>query len=243
MPGLRPSVAEDPAATPHESPGVGRYACEAGTSRVLIVHPDPAALSILGSILSSSRYEIIEETSAPGALRRLANPPSLVLIGVNPDEPDALELLAYVRRKHPWLPTVLLFSTTHPVRSGQALRMGATAVLESPVPPIKLRATLTRALESGETRRQAGEPRRQTVGPAIGMRAGGALSKKPAVEPGVNQLPLKVALEGPEREIILRRLEACNGSRRETAAALDINRTTLYKKMKKYNLLCLTLPD
>jgi len=49
-------------------------------------------------------------------------------------------------------------------------------------------------------------------------------------------MPLEVALETPERRIIeaaLRR-NACN--RQATAAELDINRTTLYKKMRKYQL-------
>jgi DNA-binding NtrC family response regulator len=49
-------------------------------------------------------------------------------------------------------------------------------------------------------------------------------------------LPLKEALETPERDILLSALEACDWSRSETAAALDINRSTLFKKMKKYGL-------
>jgi two-component system response regulator HydG len=49
--------------------------------------------------------------------------------------------------------------------------------------------------------------------------------------------PLKDALEGPEKRIIIQALHSLNWSRRETARVLDINRTTLYKKMKKYGLL------
>jgi two-component system response regulator HydG len=50
-------------------------------------------------------------------------------------------------------------------------------------------------------------------------------------------MPLKEALEGPEKQLILQALEALNWNRQETARVLDINRTTLYKKMKKYGLL------
>jgi two-component system response regulator HydG len=50
-------------------------------------------------------------------------------------------------------------------------------------------------------------------------------------------LPLKEALEEPERQLILEALQALNWNRQETARVLDINRTTLYKKMKKYGLL------
>jgi len=49
-------------------------------------------------------------------------------------------------------------------------------------------------------------------------------------------LPLKKALEAPEREIIERALRTFHGSRQATANALDINRTTLYKKMKRYGI-------
>jgi DNA-binding NtrC family response regulator len=47
---------------------------------------------------------------------------------------------------------------------------------------------------------------------------------------------LKKALEGPERAILRAVLEANGWNRQETAKALAINRTTLYKKMKRYGL-------
>ena len=50
--------------------------------------------------------------------------------------------------------------------------------------------------------------------------------------PGVKQT-LKEALEGPERQIILQCLRENNWNRNVTADQLGINRTTLYKKMKK----------
>lgn len=47
---------------------------------------------------------------------------------------------------------------------------------------------------------------------------------------------LKEALEAPERAILKAALESNQWSRQDTARALDINRTTLYKKMKYYGL-------
>ena len=47
---------------------------------------------------------------------------------------------------------------------------------------------------------------------------------------------LKQALEGPERQIILDVLESNNWNRHATAETLGINRTTLYKKMKRLGL-------
>lgn len=47
---------------------------------------------------------------------------------------------------------------------------------------------------------------------------------------------LKEALAGPERQIILEVLESNNWNRNATADSLGINRTTLYKKMKRLEL-------
>lgn len=47
---------------------------------------------------------------------------------------------------------------------------------------------------------------------------------------------LKEALAGPEKNLIRKALEANNWKRQETAKALGINRTTLFKKMKQYGL-------
>ncbi len=66
-------------------------------------------------------------------------------------------------------------------------------------------------------------------------RASGGATPRPHLKMGVR--PLKEALEEPEKRIIIQALQAFNWNRQETARVLDINRTTLYKKMKKYNLL------
>ena len=50
------------------------------------------------------------------------------------------------------------------------------------------------------------------------------------------QVSLKEALVEPEKKIIRQALEANHWNRQETAKALQINRTTLFKKMKRYGL-------
>jgi two-component system response regulator HydG len=47
---------------------------------------------------------------------------------------------------------------------------------------------------------------------------------------------LKESLAEPEKNIIRQALEANQWNRQETAKALKINRTTLFKKMKQYGL-------
>jgi two-component system response regulator HydG len=63
----------------------------------------------------------------------------------------------------------------------------------------------------------------------------GGSAPRPHLPMGIR--PLKEALEEPEKKIIIQALQAFNWNRQETARVLDINRTTLYKKMKKYGLL------
>ncbi len=49
-------------------------------------------------------------------------------------------------------------------------------------------------------------------------------------------MSLKEALAEPEKNLIRQALEANHWNRRETARALQVNRTTLFKKMKRYGL-------
>ncbi len=51
-----------------------------------------------------------------------------------------------------------------------------------------------------------------------------------------NGMTLRDAMAGPERQIILQALRIHHWNRAATADALDINRTTLYKKMKRLGL-------
>lgn len=66
------------------------------------------------------------------------------------------------------------------------------------------------------------------------------VSERPSAHPdrdgSAARQTLKEALEGPERKIILEVLNGNNWNRNETAETLGINRTTLYKKMKKLGL-------
>jgi len=62
------------------------------------------------------------------------------------------------------------------------------------------------------------------------------VGSQPAPTAPAGTRTLKEALEGPERQIILDVLEANDWNRTETAESLGINRTTLYKKMKRLGL-------
>jgi len=61
--------------------------------------------------------------------------------------------------------------------------------------------------------------------------------KKEEVSFENNNLKLKEALKYPEKDLILKALNSVNWNRNEAARILGINRTTLYKKMRRFRLL------
>ncbi len=54
--------------------------------------------------------------------------------------------------------------------------------------------------------------------------------------PDAHLMPLRQALEAPERQIIERALQLHGGNREATAKALGINRSTLFNKLRKFGL-------
>ena len=48
---------------------------------------------------------------------------------------------------------------------------------------------------------------------------------------------LKSAMADPERKLIVESLEAHGWNRQQSARSLGINRTTLYKKMKRHGIV------
>ncbi len=142
--------------------------------RILIHYPHPAGLALLTSMLKSPGH-VIEQASSNQIAARLTmrNDIDMVLAGVEPDNGDMRELLALIRRKNPQLPVVLLFPRVDPGRAKEALRLGAIAVLNYPVPAAELRAAVLQALEQPELRQA--EPASVTAvsssPPAPGSRA------------------------------------------------------------------------
>ncbi|MEZ6063893.1 MAG: sigma-54 dependent transcriptional regulator [Planctomycetaceae bacterium] len=60
--------------------------------------------------------------------------------------------------------------------------------------------------------------------------------RRASVEAHLGGASLKKALSQPERQLIIQALESNGWNRQSTARALGINRTTLYKKMKRYDI-------
>jgi DNA-binding NtrC family response regulator len=70
----------------------------------------------------------------------------------------------------------------------------------------------------------------------VAPQLGAAPSPESLLAGEAHRLTLKEALEVPERLIIERALAHHGGNRQETALSLGINRSTLFNKMRKYDL-------
>ena len=219
-------------------------------TRLLLVHPEPQALAMLTSMLEPLGCIVIEATTDRRAIRLLSPEVGLALIAIDPADPEALELVAYIRRKLPAIPILLFWLTPHPERAHQALRLGAHEVLRFPMPAQELRAAVALALVtvaavqvggegpvSGDDEEDDWEESAEGVGARFTAPVGRRLGTAVAGPGTTTFLPLKKALEEPEREFLVHALEAFGGSRQEAAKALDINRTTLFTKMRKYGLM------
>ena len=192
--------------------------------RILIVYPKPEEAALLASMLKSPGY-VIEEAATDRMAVRLMERQNidLVLAGVDPGDSEALELLAYARRKHRRVPVVLLFPQPDPVRAREALRLGAMAVLKFPVPAAELRAAVLQALERCESRPResawgatASGPGSSSVAISTAARPGGsAAAKSPATMPlAVDGVMPAVPFQGTEPRL------AGNHEPMPTAAAM-----------------------
>ena len=96
----------------------------------------------------------------------------------------------------------------------------------------ELQNIIERAILLGKSNEIQVDDLPEATGYTRSVAADSARSAKSSTRPQT----LKEALEGPERSIILNVLNGNNWNRNETADTLGINRTTLYKKMKKLGL-------
>jgi len=138
---------------------------------------------------------------------------------------------------------VKAFAERHrrPVRSLSPAALAALAGAAWPGNVRELENTLERAvlLARGDV---VGPEDLGLAGPEPGSQ-GDPTAPGPAPWDALPLGPLKQALEVPERALILRALRHHAGSRTETAATLGINRTTLFNKMRKYDLLSFPVGD
>jgi two-component system response regulator HydG len=119
--------------------------------RLLIVHPDSSIRALMSSMLQTMGHEIEEASSDRAALRMLEEMPvQLVLAGLESDIGETLELLDYLRRKHPGTAVLAFSATPKPEQVREATQRGAAGFLRYPLPAVQLRAAVAQSLPAVE---------------------------------------------------------------------------------------------
>lgn len=196
--------------------------------QILLLDDDVHLLRSLQTALESAEREVHVCTNSSGAVdvietRRI----DVVVAETELTGLQAREFLREVRRRCP--ETVLLVLTVNATLENavEAMRLGAFDYRVKPVPS----AQIVEIVAKAEAHRVLLAPRPLPTPMPV--------AKVEVPEPGDPMTPpmtLDQAMETPERQALLRALTRHAWNRQATAEELGINRTTLYKKMRKHGL-------
>lgn len=216
------------------------------TMRILIVDPDAIAGQATAQMLSDQGYAnqlVANGDRAIAALeqdRLSAEPSSIGVVMIDLDGLGPTRGIELIRTLHDDWPAVVavMVSAYRKVETAvQAMRLGAADYLLKPVVIDELIDAVGRAeqrhllhVDSESAQTPLAEVENQAPRPPASLS-----SPDPDVEDW-SPIPLSDAMKEPERQYILRALEANGWNRGQTAQQLDINRTTLYKKIRQYRL-------
>lgn len=219
--------------------------------RILIVEPDAVAGRALLESVEALGYTaslvdapdkavaLLEQSRAAAADR----PIGVVL--VDQDASGMGRGIELVRQLHDDWPSVVsvLTSGFRKVESAvSAMRLGAADYLLKPIVEAELRDALARAVQRHLLLYEHQTVQQPVEAQPAGDDEDGDESRKP--HPADEQargetwtpMPLAEAMKLPEQRVLLAALEANGWNRGKTAKQLDINRTTLYKKIRQYRL-------
>lgn len=209
---------------------------------ILIVDRDTVAAQALQQMLAAQRYAVHHAQSGDAAIELLERQQAQntqQTVGVALMDQDAVGVsLDGMRRLHDGWPRIvpIVTSAFRKVESAvSAMRLGAADYLLKPIVEGELLDAVGRAMqrhllmvERELAQQDIAEPIEQTDTEAKGER------KETSV--GWQPMPLSEAMKAPERRILLAALQANDWNRGRTAEQLDINRTTLYKKIRQHRL-------
>lgn len=142
-------------------------------AHVLIADDDDGVRAGLVAMCMAGGHRTSEASTGNGALARAeAEGPDLVLLDLRMPDGDGLSVLPALVAL-PSAPTVVVLSGYADVRTAvQAMKLGATTVLEKPVDPPTLREALERALEGRSIRSERDRLRQEVAqlrsGPIVG---------------------------------------------------------------------------
>jgi len=212
-------------------------------TRILIVDQDAIASAALRQTLEGRGYVANCTRTMGDALTELERERAsgdADRIGVVIVDQDAVGPgggVGLVRRLHDDWPAVVPIMTSafrKLEQAVQAMRLGAADYLLKPIVEKELLDALERAVQRHLLLTDRNTTEDRPAQEAV-PRASEPIAS-PTEAGGWTPMSLAKAMQEPEKRILLAALEANGWNRQETARQLDINRTTLYKKIRQYRL-------
>jgi putative nucleotidyltransferase with HDIG domain len=134
----------------------GKLANEPSRSQhILVVDDDPWIVDVLAEQLALEGYRVHTTIDSTQVMNLLgAQALDLVILDVCMPEPNGIELLKCIHRKHPYLPVLMLTSSDDTTTAIQAMQEGASDYIIKPHRFSQLTSRVERALERGSMLRK-----------------------------------------------------------------------------------------
>lgn len=185
------------------------------TLRVLVIDDEVGAGAPLRAVLGQGGYESVWFERGEEALRMLERTPfDVIVTELSLGGMDGVELCRRVHALRPGLPVIVRTAAPTVGAAVEAFRAGASDFVAKTEREESVLQAMNRALDRA---RRSPE--------AVGTSRG----------PGDEAESLR-SMDEVERQHVLRVLEAVRGNKREAARILKLDRTTLYRKLKRYGV-------
>lgn len=210
---------------------------------ILIVDRDLIAARALEQLLTEQGYSVHVASgidTAQAALNQQQAQPTQALIGIVIADQDGqstsrgIDIIDQLHQERPDLVPIMISAFRKVESAVAAMRLGAADYLLKPIVKEELLDAVQRAAQrhllfvENETKQEEIVVQPSSESPRSGERT--------QAEGDWHPMPLSEAMKEPERRILLAALESNGWNRGETAKQLDINRTTLYKKIRQHRL-------
>jgi DNA-binding NtrC family response regulator len=195
---------------------------------VLVIEGATSEGESLSRVLDSQQYHTVFVDGPDGALAHLDSPVDLVLSGITLEAPHGRELLERWTSRRPATPYVLMIDSDGITAAEEAVELGATGYILSPLNGEEAMAQIGKWLERGHD--YVGSERNGAAGIAADSRPNGDRFDAASDI----KIPPGTTLEDLERVAVEQALVQHQGNRTHAAKELGISVRTLQRKLKAW---------
>jgi DNA-binding NtrC family response regulator len=118
------------------------------STRILIVDDEEIVIRSCTRILTDPSYQVESTADGFDAMRRVEeNPYDIVILDIMMPKVDGLEVLQYVKERHPEVEVIMMTGLSQVQTAVKAMKLGAFDYLSKPFDPAELQHVVSRAIE------------------------------------------------------------------------------------------------